>query len=326
MKTILLATALFLAAITAGAVEPEPRKEADMEQLRADSLLGEADALFASSQYQAAQEKYEITLGIAREQFDHAAEVEALAQLARVNLIVDRKDDGRTWLKLASEKARASDPPGWTRFLGVRGRFEWQDDDLAAARQTFGELREYCTANAMWDRAVDAIHMLAIVAEKPQEQIEWHRRGIEMAEANDVQRWLGPLWNNLAGTYYDMNQFDSALSCYLKAREYHWRHSGEIGKLFADYHVGMTYRRLGKYEEAAQWLRPVLAWAERLDHHSALGQACQDLGEVQIATGNPAEGVALLKRAKEQYRKAGFDKTWPLVWENINRRLEELAR
>ncbi|MDH4035718.1 MAG: tetratricopeptide repeat protein, partial [candidate division Zixibacteria bacterium] len=161
-------------------------------------------------------------------------------------------------------------------------------------------------------------------AETPEEQIKWGRRGIEAAEEGDQERWLGPLWNNLAGTYYDQKQFDSALECYTKAREYHWRFSGETGKLFADYHVGMTHRLLGNFEEAGQWLRPVLAWAERLENHSAIGQACEDLGEAAIGLGNKAEGLKLLKRARDEYKTEGYDSSWTEVWEHINKRIAEV--
>ncbi len=294
------------------------------DEITADSLLSGADSTFQSGDYETALEQYRAAFESAQEEFNRPVEVEALSQMARMNLILSNKEDGRNWLDKARERADKSDPLAWSRYLGVRGRFEWQEDDLKTAQATFLEMYDYCNANALWGRAVDAAHMIAIVSESPNEQIEWGRRGIEAAEANEVESWLGPLWNNLAGTYYDMKQYDSALECYHKAREYHWRFSGEVAKLFADYHVGMTYRLLGEYEEAARWLRPVLAWAERLQNHSAAGQACQDLGEVAIAQGRPTEGLELLKRALVEYRQAGFEKTWPQLIENVGRRIAEL--
>jgi len=302
------------------------QKGADVtvNEMMADSLLNQADETFQSSDYKAALEKYQSTVEKSREEFNHSVEVEALSQVARMHLILGDKEKGRKWLEQAEAKVTDSDPMGWSRYLGVRGRFEWKDDDLQAARKTFEEMYTYCNSNALWGRSVDAAHMIAIVAETPEEQIEWGRRGIEAAEAGDVESWLGPLWNNLAGTYYDMKQYDSALECYLKAREYHWRYSGEVGKLYADYHVGMTYRLLGKYDEAGKWLRPVLAWAERIENHSAIGQACEDLAEIEIAQGKKAEGLKLLKRARSEYKLAGFDKSWPEIWQHINERVKKL--
>lgn len=324
MRAVLTLLLLLLATGT-GAVERKPSEGTKMENRPgADSALAEADAIFQDRNYTEALEKYQSALEIAQEDFNRPVETEALAQIARLHLMDGQKEEGRSWLEQAKDKASDSDPMGWSRYLGVRGRFEWKDDNLASARATFDEMYEYCNTNGLWARSVDAAHMIAIVAESPEEQIKWSQRGIEAAESGGIESWLGPLWNNLAITYYEEKQLDTALACFLKAREYHWRHSGEVAKLFADYHVGMTYRSLGKLDEAGQWLRPVLAWAERLDNKSAIGQACDDLGEVEIAKGNKAAGLELLKRARATFDEAGFDKSWPEVWEKINARIKEL--
>ena len=291
----------------------------------ADSLLQQADSTFQGRGYQAALEQYTETFEQARREFNPSVEVEAAAQIARMNLLLEHVEVGRQWLDTAAEKATDSDPMGWSRYLGVKGRFEWKDNELKTARETFDQMYDYCTTNALWGRAVDAAHMIAIVAESPEDQIEWNRRGIEAAEKTENEKWLGPLWNNLAGTYFDLKQYDSALTCYLKAREYHWRYSGEYAKLFADYHVGMTYRLLGNFDEAGKWLRPVLAWAERIDNHGAIGQACEDLGEIEIARGNKSGGLKLLERARSEYKKEGYDHSWPEIWSNINGRIADLG-
>ncbi|HOP06011.1 MAG TPA: tetratricopeptide repeat protein [candidate division Zixibacteria bacterium] len=314
-----------LAAIPAAAIDQVEKgvTVTDSEQT-ADALLEQADEIFQQRDYQAALDKYMEVIETARAQFNRSVEAEAMAQAARMNLLLGNKEVGREWLADAAEKTSDADPMGWSRYLGVRGRFEWKDDNLVEARQTFETMYNYCTVNALYGRAVDAAHMIAIVAATPDEQIEWGRRGIEAAEAADAENWLGPLWNNLGATYFDRQQYDSALECYQKARDYHWQYSGEVAKLFADYHVGMTYRFLGQYDEAGQWLRPVLAWAERLDNQSAIGQACEDLGEIAAAQGNKVEALKLLKRARDCYKAEGFDESWPEIWENINTRISQV--
>jgi tetratricopeptide (TPR) repeat protein len=294
--------------------------------LTADSLLRQADEAFGRNELDQARAIYEEALTASREQFVQSVQVEALAQLARVSRRKDKIDEGRRWLGEARAAATESEPFGWTRFLGVKGRFEWKAGDLAEAAKTFNTMYLYANTNGLFERAVDAARMMAIVSEDPAEQIEWSRRGIEVAEAGSVEKDLGSLWNNLAITYSDLKEYDSSLTCFLKAREYHWRFSGEVAKLYADYHVGMTYRKLGEYENASTWLRPVLAWAERLENHSAIGQACEDLGEIALATGKRSEGASLLNRARDEYQKAGFDKSWPEIWDNINKRLAEIQR
>jgi len=287
-------------------------------------FLKEADSLFQDRDLDAAFAAYDKAHLKAREEFNRPAEVESLSQLARINLINEDVEQGMDWLEKARERAEESDPLGWSRFLGVEGRFEWKAGNLKVAQETFEQMFEFCSANSLWGRAVDAAHMMAIVVESTEEQIKWSNLGIEMAEAHGSNQWLGSLWNNLAGVYCDNKQFDSSLSCYLKAREYHWMFSRETQKLFADYHVGMSYRLKGDFDNAEKWLRPVLAWAERLENHSAIGQACEDLGETKIARGNKAEGLEFLRRAREEYQKAGFDQSWPEIWDNLNKRLDQL--
>ena len=58
-------------------------------------------------------------------EFNRPVEVEVLAQIARMNLLLNRKEEGRKWLEEAETKASESDPMGWSRFLGVKGRFQW---------------------------------------------------------------------------------------------------------------------------------------------------------------------------------------------------------
>ncbi len=326
MKTALILICL-LGCAGVGAVEKEPRGvNVTSDEITADSLLNAGDAQFKARQYADALTTYQAAVARARKEFNRSVEVEALAQVARAYLIQNRKDEGRPYLVEAAARADDSDPMGWSRYLGVKGRFEWQDDDLTTARATFDTMYEYCSTNALWGRAVDAAHMIAIVAESTDDQIEWARRGIAAAEAADEESWLGPLWNNLAVTYWESKQYDSALSCFEKARDYHWRFSDETAKLFADYHIGMTLRFLGRYDEAKKWLRPVLAWAERLDNHGAIGQACEDLGEIAIAEGKKADGIKLLERARTEYQAEGYDKTWPEIWNNINKRLADLGK
>ena len=327
MRPMIMMAALLLAALSATAIDRrEQGVRVVQNQISADSLLNQGDTLFRDRQYSEALETYSQAVDQARKEFNRSVETEALAQVARMHLVRGEKDAGRPFLAEAAARADDSDPMGWSRYLGVRGRFEWQDNELAAARATFDTMYTYCSVNALHGRAVDAAHMIAIVAETPEEQIEWGRKGIEAAEAAEGEQWLGPLWNNLGATYWDNKQFDSALACYERAREYHWRHSNELAKLFADYHIGMTLRHLGRHDEARQWLRPVLAWAERLGNHGAIGQACEDLGEVYLAEGNTAEGLALLQRAREEYKLEKYDRTWPEIWTNINKRLAELEK
>ncbi|MBK7142056.1 MAG: tetratricopeptide repeat protein [bacterium] len=292
--------------------------------LSASELLELADTAFQKREIDSALATYTKAGETARAEFNRPVEVEALCQVARCYLTLGSRTDGEMILTEAAAKASENDPLGWSRYLGVRGRFEWKGKDLDAARKTFEDYYTFCALHDLRARAIDAVNMSGIVAASPQEAIDWTKRGIEMAESYEAEHWLGPLWNNLGGTYYDLKRFDDALDCYLKAREYHWRHSTETAKLFADYHVGMTYRLTGQNETAKSWLRPVLAWAERLGNHSAIAQVLDDLGEIAKDEGNLTEALALLKRAKDHFRLDGYPEHSPDIWENVSIRVAQL--
>ncbi len=326
-RTLTLCLVCLIWAGQAFAVEIQ-RKGATVsaDEYTADSLLEIADEIFQAQEIDSALNQYQRARERAVAEYNNSVEVEALAQIARMNLILGNKTEGQAALDEAAAKTSENDPMGWSRYLSVRGRYEWKADDLVAARKTFDDLYTFCVVNALDARAIDAANMMSIVSETTDEQMRWSRLGIEAAEKSGQERWLGPLWNNLAGIYYDNKQFDSALDCYQRAREYHWRFSSETAKLFADYHIGMVYRNLGEFEEAQKWLRPVLAWAERLENHSAIAQACEDLGEIDVFNGQKPEGLRYLKRARDEYKKAGYDSSMTDIWNGINKRITDLEK
>jgi tetratricopeptide (TPR) repeat protein len=262
--------------------------------------LATADAVFNARRYAEARELY---VQVA-ERAEGATRVEALAQVARCELLAERKDEGRVWLDKAREAADEEEPLGWSRYLGVRGRFEWKDEELEKAKATFVAMYAYCEEHGLHDRAVDAAHMVAIVGDA-EDQVAWAHKGIAAAEAGGFEGWLGPLWNNLGWTHEHAGRHEEALDAYRKARHYHWKTGGEVNKLAADWAVGHTLRLLGRHDEARQWLRPVLAWAERrsmeaeedVERAEWIGHACRDLGLAAFAQGRRDEARELLGRA-----------------------------
>jgi tetratricopeptide (TPR) repeat protein len=293
----------------------------DKPEQTPDELLKTADLTFQEREIEQAMVQYQAALKAAIAEFNRPVEVESLAQIARMLLILGRIEDGRKYLDDAAARAESEDIMGWSRYLGVKGRFEWKTDQLSLARFTFAEMFEFCTSNELWSRAIDAANMLAIVSDDTASQVQWSKRGIELAENSGVESWLGPLWNNLATTYFDQKNYAEALEAFLKARDFHWHYSNETAKLVADYHVGMTYRLLGDNVQARKWLRPVLSWAERIENHSVIAQALEDLGECDITEGQNARGLALLMRARDEYEIDGARRNSPDLWKAICARI-----
>ena len=211
----------------------------------------------------------------------------------------------------------------WSRFLGVRGRFEWQDKKNDQAVATFKMMYDYCSANKLYERAIDAAHMVAIAGD-PQMQVEWSLKGIKEAEAGNITGWLGPLWNNLGATYEEMGKYKESLEAYLKAREYHWRHSDEKAKLIADWAVGHAYRLNGDFKTAAQWLRPVLAWCERINDIEFWGFSYKELAEIEFTQGNKQIALRYYSEAAEKLRQADMPNWDPEGYKKLTDKINEL--
>jgi len=293
--------------------------------------LEKADESFRSRLYEEAGTEYEAIAEDAIAAGDTTTFVEACAMRARTHLIAGRIDEGRTWLDQAGARADKTDPPAWSRFLGVRGRFEWQaDQDPGMASETFEEMFAYCEGREQWDRAVDAAHMVAITGE-PGERFEWARRGIAMAESGGMGGWLGPLWNNLGWDYVDAGQYEEALEALENAREYHYRHGDSLSKLIADYSVAHAKLKLGRLADAKLMMREVFDTAERMHGKGSpngiewMGMSRWDLGEIAVAEGEMGVATDLMTKALNELEQAGMPDWAPDDWAERTLRLEEIT-
>ncbi len=294
-----------------------------------------AKQMFRSRKYANATKAFKAVVTKAEQLGDTATWAESLSLAARGHLIQGDAKGGAPWLEkakalLVREDGETNLPSAWATYLGVRGRFEWKGGDKPTATKTFVTMYDYCNKHKLFNKAVDAAHMVAITGTNEQ-QLVWAKKGIAAAEAGKLESWLGPLWNNLGVTRDERGEFKLALEAYTKARHYHWKGTSEIAKLAADWAVGKTHRRLGDQEKAGMWLRPVLAWAERLHAEKPskttkewVGWACNEMGERALALGKKNDARGLLKRAKKHLEPLGVHKWDPKAWKRLGEALELL--
>jgi len=288
-------------------------------------LLAAADALFRRSEYDAAATVYEQAAQQAATAGDRETQTEALAQVARCFATRGRKDEGRPWLAQAAALADPAAPRGWSRYIGVRGRFEWQDGDLAAARATFETMYDYCRRHGLADRAIDAAHMVALVAESPADQIAWGRKGIAEAEAAGITTWLGPLWNNLGATFEQIKDYAGALDAYQHARMYHHQHGTDRQQRIADWAVGHAHRLVGDSDEAARWLAPLLLHFESAADTEFTGLTHRELGELDLARGDRVAAREHFTGALSLLKEVGMPDWDATGYAEIEGRLRELT-
>lgn len=296
------------------------------------ALLRDGDALFAARRYGDAGEEYQRAAGIAKARGDVTTQVEALSMAARSYCIRGLFEQGRPWLAQAKELASPDYPRGWSRYLGVRGRYEWQDEkDLPKATATFETMYDYCMEHALYNRAVDAAHMVAITGDDEQ-QIDWALKGIKAAELTGEESWLGPLWNNLGWAYHKRGAYQQSLDALLKAQHYHHLYSDKLAQVTSDVFVGMAYRHAGKPDEARQWitsahkdaLRMHLADPQDMHVMERLGNTHEQLAELLVLEGRPREASAQFTEAKRLYIAADAEDWGPEEIERVTKRIEAL--
>ena len=287
------------------------------------SLLDSADVIFKSRQYEKSREIYIQALNQAVADKDISTQAEANAMIARAFLILGQKDEGRNWLANARAACDVSMPLAWSRYLGVLGRFQWQDQELDKATSTFKEMYAFCSEKGLHERAIDAAHMVAITG-NADDKIEWSLKGISEAESGSVYSWLGPLWNNLGANYEEMGRFSEALDAYLKAREYHYKYGDDKNKLVADWAIGHTYRLLRNSAEAEKWLQPLLEWCRRLQDVEFEGLTFRELGEIEYSKGEYKSSQMYLLEAADLLKKADMPSWDPMGYQAIEDKIREL--
>ncbi len=264
-----------------------------------------ADSLFKARDYDNAREVYLAAAQTAIKAKDQSSLTECYAMIARCCLICDKKQEGGVWLEKSTEIARPEFRLGWSRYLGVRGRFEWQDNQIEKATETFKEMYAFCSVNHLHDRAVDAAHMIAITG-TPQEQVEWGLKGIREAEEGNLTSWLGPLWNNLGATYEDLKEFAKSLDAYVRAREYHYKFGDKKNRLVADYAVAHARRNLGEYETALKSFEMLQKNFAELGDTEFQGLTAREIGEIHKAQGQGKEALTNFEAAAEFLSEAGM--------------------
>jgi tetratricopeptide (TPR) repeat protein len=242
---------------------------ADDENLsKSAELLSRGDDLFNSGEIDEAMAVYVEAAETAELSGANSDFVEACAQVARCYLRQDKKEKGRPWLEKAGKSASEEEPNGWSRYLGVRGRYEWKDAAAAAgevspvtekASATFKQMHDYCLKNELYGRAIDAANMVTITGSM-EERVDWGLKGIEAAEKGNHEGWLAPLWNNLGWTYDDLGRYEESLTALEQARKYHYLKGDEMAMLIADWSVGHALRMTGQVDSAETVLKKVQRW------------------------------------------------------------------
>jgi tetratricopeptide (TPR) repeat protein len=183
---------------------------------------------------------------------EEPAFLELLTQIARTQGLQRKFDLAHQTLDQVERRLGNGASRPKIRYLLERGRVYNSSGDAEQARPLFERALDLATQLHEDFHAVDALHMLAIIA-SPEQSLELNRKAIEFAEASNVEKarnWLGSLYNNTGWAYHDMGDYPSALETFEKAEA--WQQSkGRVKETrIAAWCVGRTLRSLGRIEEA----------------------------------------------------------------------------
>jgi tetratricopeptide (TPR) repeat protein len=132
------------------------------------------------------------------------------------------------------------------------------------------------------DLKIDALHMLAIVAE-PEKAIQINKDALAFAEASSqpwAQRWEGSLCNNLAWSFFEAQDYATALRYFQQAVDARTKFGQTDSIRVAKWCVGHCQRMAGNLENAFEI-------QIELSHGESDGYVSEELGEILLAQGNP---------------------------------------
>lgn len=243
---------------------------------------------------------------------------ELLTQIARTEGLLREFDNAHLTLNTAEDLIEERDSVAQVRYLLERGRIFNSSNRPDKARPLFLEALEIAQGIGAEYHAIDAAHMLAIVA-RGRASLRWNERAIAMAEtASDprARQWLGSLYNNAGWSYHETEDYPRALERFEAALAFRETQGDPLRIRIARWCVARCLRSLERVEEA-------LAMQQALeDELSAAGENDGFVNE------EIAECLLLLDRSDEA--RPHFAKAYALLSQdpwfvaNEPRRLERL--
>lgn len=227
--------------------------------------------------------------------------LQILSQIALAQAMQGHFDEAHQTLDDAEKRLSSIDDLAKVRILLERGRVFMQSGDIARARPFFMESYELSQKHDFDYHTANAAHMIAMVAESPEEQIAWNRRAIELAEHSSVMKakqWLGALYNNLGHAYIKAKDYDSALDALSESLAFRKEEGYEPNIRVAKWAIARALRHLDKHQEALNILLPLLEEYEVMLKEDKLDIPHEMLPSIR---GLVYEELAMIYETKTKY-------------------------
>jgi tetratricopeptide (TPR) repeat protein len=225
--------------------------------------------------------------------------VEVLTQIARAQGLQRNFDAAHKTLDEAQRLLHTDWRRPHLRYLLERGRVLNSAGKKEQAHPLFQQAWELAQSAGEDYYAVDAAHMLAIIA-RPAQQLAWNLKALALAERSGDPRtrnWLGSLYNNIGWTYHDLGQDEQALATFQKALVWREAANQPTETRIARWCVARFLRSLARVEVA------LVVQQQLAKEWGALGEndgyVFEELGECLLALDRPGEAAAYFARAHD---------------------------
>jgi tetratricopeptide (TPR) repeat protein len=260
--------------------------------------LPDFDALWDYSQPDETESRFrEILLQIPE---DDPAFLELLTQIARAQGLQRKFEKAGQTLDQVERRLGKVPSRAYVRYLLERGRVFASSGDAESARPRFEEALKTAQKLSEDFYAVDAVHMLAIIA-PVEEGLALNLQAIQMAESSEQEKardWLGSLYNNTGWSYHNLGNYAAALEIFEKAEAWQ-RSKGRVYETrIAQWCVARTLRSLGLVEEALS-KQMALKHAWEADGVERDGFVFEEIGECLLLLGRAEEARRYFAKAYE---------------------------
>jgi len=225
--------------------------------------------------------------------------LELLTQIARAQGLQQKFEHAHQTLDQVERRLGEFPSRPQVRYLLERGRVFNSSGEREQARPLFEQAFEMAKGLNEDFYAVDALHMLAIVA-SPEQSLDLNRQAIALAESSGEERarnWLGSLYNNTGWAYHDLGDYISALEIFEKAEAWRRAKGQATETRIAKWCVARTLRSLGRVEEA---LSRQMSLKNELDAAGERdGYVFEEIGECLLALDRLEEARPYFLKAYE---------------------------
>ena len=226
--------------------------------------------------------------------------LELLTQIARTQGLQRKVDEAHQTLNEVEKQLDENPSRAKVRYLLERGRVFNSSKQVDKAKPFFEQALDLAKKLGEDFYAVDAAHMLAIIADDPASSLSLNLIAIQMAEFSleeKARNWLGSLYNNTGWSYHDAGEYESALVIFEKAESF-FRVKGGVDKIrIAVWTVARCLRSLNRLDEALS--KQLALHAEFESAGETDGFVFEEIGECLLALQRGEEAKSYFAKAYE---------------------------